>query len=128
MVRQAFLVSCLLLLTAAGYDKKFHNILRTLKDQPLSAAVDLLGLPENKMEMGDLTVYTWVEGNVISGWDVIDGDETTPLSCAVKLSVDKSDLIRWMEWRGNNAACKQMYKRVSGNHKRVLAARGTATQ
>jgi len=98
--------------TYGASQASLESNLRALIGQPVARAYDVLGLPRGKIEVDGGTVYTWSEENVISGYDVLDGDETTPLSCSVRLMVE-TGVIRRYTWTGNAGACDVMAKAIA---------------
>lgn len=89
----------------AGTFETLRAGLKSLEGQPLSHAIDKLGLPADKMEMGDLTVYAWVIGNVYAGLDDAE------LKCTVRAGVDGSNVVRKAEFHGNRGACESFAKK-----------------
>ena len=98
--------------------------------KPIDSAVDVLGLPNSKMEIAGYTVYIWsnqrsgsvpiyntntayTSGTV--GTTPVYGTTTTntvnyvPVSyqCEIKLSVDSQNTIRRWEYYGNQGGCQR---------------------
>jgi hypothetical protein len=74
--------------------------LRALVGQPLSAAVEALGLPSGNMSMDqETTIYTWTQ----------DAGE---LRCVVRLAVDAQRIVRRWSYDGNRGGCRAIARQA----------------
>jgi len=100
-----------------------------LVGQSVDAAVDVLGLPNQKLEIGSYNVYVWDNrftstvpvyntntsrttgsvGNVpVSGTTTTSTMNYVPVQyqCQIKLQVDAENVVRRWEWFGNQGGCQ----------------------
>lgn len=123
-----------LLLSGCAFDT-LNDGLPQLVGKPIDAAVDVMGLPNQRMEMGSYTVYVW--GNNYSstvpiystntavttgsvGTTPVYGTTTTssinhiPVQhrCEIKLQVDENEIVRRWEWSGNQGGCQTYASRL----------------
>lgn len=91
----------------ATYEEDRSHLVATaasLEGQPLSAAIDRLGVPSSTTPAGSSTIYVWSKSNVIyPGLD-------QPLSCEIRLLVNEAQIVTKGEHQGNNYACSEMAK------------------
>ena len=123
-----FIIGFLLLVTGCAF-QTLNDGLPYLVGKPIDSAVDVLGLPSRKMEIGNYTVYEWsnqysttipittpnttyTSGNV--GTSSINMSSTSyntnyiPVNniCSIKLSVNGLNIIQRWEWKGNQGGCQ----------------------
>lgn len=83
----------------AGTFKMLERGLGEMYGQPLSYAVDRLGLPDGKVEMEGETVYTW-STDIANQWG-----GGAQLSCRIRISVKDGRITRG-DYSGNQGACR----------------------
>jgi hypothetical protein len=91
---------------AAGPFNDLERGLQGLVGQPLQQAIDRLGLPEERLDVGGETVYGW-RTTSINGWS----EEREELRCVVRLSVDAEQMVRRFSFDGNRGACSGFARR-----------------
>ena len=88
----------------AGTFKTLDRELASLIGQPISVAIDRLGLPDSEAEIAGEKVYTW-SLSTVTAWT---GD--AQLSCRIRLSTNSSSIITRKDYFGNRGACSHYSK------------------
>lgn len=106
-----------------------------LVGKPLDHAIELFGLPDSTLEVGENTVYVWgtssnfslpvtstnssfttgsVGSTPVYGTTTSTSTSYVPVSynCTIKLSVDSSNLITYWSWEGNEGGCSRYGSKV----------------
>lgn len=122
------------LVSGCAFDT-LNKALPYLQGQPLDAAVNALGLPNQQMQIGPYTVYVWdnrysstipiysttrssttgtVGGVPVYGTTTTGTTNYVPVQyqCQIKLEVDSNNIIRRWEWAGNQGGCQYYANRV----------------
>lgn len=66
----------------------------------ISRLVDKLGYPTDKREMLGQTLYRWRTGN------------RRDYYCDLDVGVDKNDVVKTINWDGNNGGCEALASRL----------------
>jgi hypothetical protein len=100
------------LLAGSAFAKKpgLREIVDSLKGGSIPNAIQTLGIPTEKSNMGAFDVYTWKIEHVY-----VMGPEN--LSCKIKLMVNQEGIVADDEIDGNNGACTVMLNRIRARQK-----------
>ncbi|MBL8637820.1 MAG: hypothetical protein JNN09_04915 [Alphaproteobacteria bacterium] len=108
--------------------QKLNEGLPYLIDKPVKYAVSYLGYPNAQQTIGGNDVYVWGVSETftamqtvsnpfsVSGYDYGGGysysgtttsqvPQTYNYSCTIRLVVDKKEIVRMADWRGNEGGC-----------------------
>jgi hypothetical protein len=119
---------CLIALSGCAFNT-LNEGLPQLVGSPIDRAVDALGLPNQKLEIGAYNVYVWdnrfsstvpiyntntsrTTGNIgnvpVSGTTTTSSVNYIPVQyqCQIKLQVDSDEIVRRWEWAGNQGGCQ----------------------
>jgi hypothetical protein len=105
-----------MVLTACAYST-LDKGLPLLVGKPIDTAVNVLGLPNQKMQNGSYSVYVWDNrfSSTIPLYNTSTADTTTTSTvndvpveyhCQIKLQVDATNIIQRWEYFGNQGGCQ----------------------
>jgi hypothetical protein len=133
-MRKALILVSAIALTGCAFSQ-LNDGLPHLVGQPLNMAVNVLGLPNQKMDIGPYTVYVWdnsssgvipimqtstattsgMVGNVpVYGSATVNSMGYMPVQyqCQIKLRVDSQLIVQSWEWAGNQGGCARYGNRL----------------
>lgn len=134
-VKAIFVLFSLLLLTACVTDQ-LNSGFERIRGQPLSAAIDRLGVPSNERTLAGRHVYTWTTSQLVSTYQPTSNFTTgsipdgpgktrytgtsvggttvqTKATCKIEIEVDSQEVIRHGSYDGDVGACGKYAQALS---------------